>query len=223
MHDLIRRWQAPWGLIRGLPPAERTADALRVRLGLPGREYEVLAYDEGDRVRRLAAEVATAPDPTWLTVFTDRPDQAEIAMKEGGLPPAPYRERFMSIALADQPSATAPAPYEVVIVENGPVIRAEVQLAGGEIAAYGHAAVVDTDVSVHDVRTLDAHQRRGLGRAVMSALAERALAQGGKTAYLTASAEGERLYLTLGWTNLLTMVVGKSEGESVPAPSETVG
>lgn len=210
MDDLIRRWQEPWGVIRGLPPAERTADGLRAKLGLPGRVYEWLVYDSGDRVRRLAAEVAAAPEATWLTVFTDRPDQAELAMTEGGLPPAPYRERFMSIALADHPSAAPPAaPYELEVLHSGQVIRAELRLPDGEVAAYGHAAVIGTDAAVHDVRTLDAHQRRGLGRVVMAALAEHAAAAGATTAYLTASDQGEQLYLALGWTPLFAMLVGK--------------
>ncbi len=209
MEDLIRRWQEPWGVIRGLPPAERTVDGLRAKLGLPGRMYELLVFDEGDRVRRLATEVAAAPEATWLTVFTTRPDSAEVAMKEGGLPPAPYRECFMSIALADHPPAAAPEPYELAVVQNGRVIRAEVRLPDGEIAAYGHAAVNGPDAAVHDVRTFDAHQRRGLGRVVMSALAQHAAAAGATTAYLTASAEGERLYLALGWTNVFAILVGK--------------
>lgn len=209
MEDLIRRWQEPWGVIRGLPPAERTADGLRAELGLPGRMYELLVFDEGDRVRRLATEVAAASEATWLTVFTTRPDSAEVAMKEGGLPPAPYRERFMSIALADHPPAVAPEPYELAVMRNGRVIRAEMRLPDGEIAAYGHAAVNGTDAAVHDVRTFDAHQRRGLGRVVMGALAQHAAAAGATTAYLTASAEGERLYLALGWTSVFAILVGK--------------
>lgn len=209
MEDLIRRWQEPWGAIRGLPPAERTADGLRAKLGLPGRVYELLVFDEGDRVRRLAAETAAASVATWLTVFTTRPESAEVAMKEGGLPPAPYRERFMSIALADHPDAVAPAPYELQVERNGRVIHARLRLPNGEVAAYGHAAVNGPDAAVHDVRTLDEHQRRGLGRVVMAALARHAAADGATTAYLTASAAGERLYLALGWTSLLAMLVGK--------------
>jgi GNAT superfamily N-acetyltransferase len=210
MDDLIRRWQAPWGVIRGLPPADRTADGLRAKLGLPGRVYEWLVYDSGDRVRRLSAEVAAASEPTWLTVFTNRPDQAELAMKEGGLPPAPYRERFMSIALADHPPAPPPAtPYALEVIHSGQVIRVELRLPDGEIAAYGHAATIGPDAAVHDVRTFEAHQRRGLGRVMMAALAEHAAAAGATTAYLTASDQGEQLYLALGWTPVLTMLVGK--------------
>lgn len=62
------------------------------------------------------------------------------------------------------------------------------------LAASGPYGVVDK------VRTRDADQRRGLGRTVMTMLANRALDEGLTTGVLSATEQGRHLYAALGWT-----------------------
>lgn len=59
---------------------------------------------------------------------------------------------------------------------------------------------VDERFAIYDrIVTEPAHQRRGLGRAVMHALQAIARAHGRHANVLVASAQGRALYETLGW------------------------
>ncbi|AZS73665.1 hypothetical protein DDE74_24345 [Streptomyces lydicus] len=49
------------------------------------------------------------------------------------------------------------------------------------------------------IGTEPAHQRRGLGRAVMAALAGRAVERGARQGVLVASPDGRALYEAMGW------------------------
>ena len=70
----------------------------------------------------------------------------------------------------------------------------------GELAASGRLGLVG-DVAIYDrIRVQDAHQRRGLGRALMAALGEAANRAGASRWVLVATPEGRALYETLGWS-----------------------
>ena len=72
--------------------------------------------------------------------------------------------------------------------------------SNGELAASGRLGIVG-DVAIYDrIRVQDAHQRRGLGRALMTALGEAANRAGAARWLLVATPEGRALYETLGWT-----------------------
>ena len=69
----------------------------------------------------------------------------------------------------------------------------------GSVAASGHLAL-DERFAIYDrIVTDPAHQRRGLGRAVMHALQALARAHGRHANVLVATAEGRALYESLGW------------------------
>ncbi len=56
-------------------------------------------------------------------------------------------------------------------------------------------------------------QRRGLGSIVMRSLTSWAVARGADTGILAASADGQKLYGHLGWTNECAMIMLRgSEG-----------
>jgi ribosomal protein S18 acetylase RimI-like enzyme len=192
---VIRRWQPGWGLCRGLPPAEEIDGALRVRHGLPGRAYEIVALDDTS-VDRLAR---TLDDETWLTVPTNDPESVVIALKNAGLQLAGEPERLMTTDLRDHPVRTADPPA-TTRTENG-VIHAEIGAA-----ASGMMGVVGTDAVAHDIRTDPAFRRRGLASVVMSALALAAVEAGATTGLLIASAAGEHLYRSLGWAPVATIL-----------------
>ncbi|MEW2362391.1 GNAT family N-acetyltransferase [Streptomyces huasconensis] len=86
-------------------------------------------------------------------------------------------EWFMTTDLTEHPqhaprrAARARDPY-------GPVTVVSLHDSSGEVAARGTIAVVGTDAIADRGETDAAHRRRGLGRAMMSALAEAAVAQG---------------------------------------------
>jgi GNAT superfamily N-acetyltransferase len=83
------------------------------------------------------------------------------------------------------------------------------------VAARGSIAVVGDDAIADRIETDAAHRRRGLGRAMMSALAEAAVSQGARTGLLIASEEGQRLYSSLGWHHKADVLIAR--GPAVPA------
>nr|WP_272954670.1 GNAT family N-acetyltransferase [Kribbella sandramycini] len=112
----------------------------------------------------------------------------------------------MTRPLAGHPVATAPPAYDVLVVDEGPLIYVHVHAADGSIAAHGMAAVVGTDVVMHDIETEATHRRRGLGRVVMGALVQRGVERGAEHGLLMATEVGTHLYRALGWSTEAILV-----------------
>ena len=218
--ELIRRWLQGWTLARGLPDAEPVGpdptdpEGLRSRCDQPGREVEVFALHADaapDSLPRLAAEVAAvAPRPSWLTVPTRRPDIVETAVKAAGLELLHRAEWLMSTDLTGHPRHAPAAPYRTEVRTDGPVTSVRLYAASGEVAASGTIAVTGADAVADRIETAEAHRRRGLGSALMSALAEAALAQGARTGLLIASQDGQRLYTALGWHHEADVLISRN-------------
>ncbi len=79
-----------------------------------------------------------------------------------------------------------------------------------ELAARGQMVVVGNDVVVDMVWTEPEHRRRGLGRAVMSRLAEEAQKVGATRGLLAASVEGRQLYNSIGWETFAEILVAQT-------------
>jgi GNAT superfamily N-acetyltransferase len=104
---------------------------------------------------------------------------------------------------APLPGGAALAPgYALEIQDHGARTRrahVRVLAADGSLAASGHIAL-DERLAIYDrIVTDPAHQRRGLGRAVMHALQALARAHGRHAGVLVATPEGRALYESLGW------------------------
>ncbi|MFI9064254.1 GNAT family N-acetyltransferase [Streptomyces sp. NPDC053429] len=213
--ELIRRWLNGWTVARALPeaePVESAGDGLRSECDQPGREVEVFALradEEPESLARLAAAVAAARQATWLTVPTLRPDTVEAVVGAAGLELLHRSEWFMTTDLAEHPQHAPAAPYERKVHMEGPVTVVSLHDSRGDVAARGTIAVVGTDAIADRIETDAAHRRRGLGRAMMSALAEAALAQGARTGLLIASEEGQRLYSSLGWRHQADVLIAR--------------
>jgi GNAT superfamily N-acetyltransferase len=69
----------------------------------------------------------------------------------------------------------------------------------GTLAASGHVALGERLATYDRIVTDPAHQRRGLGRAVMHALQALARAHGRHAGVLVATPAGRALYESLGW------------------------
>ncbi|MEV7129057.1 GNAT family N-acetyltransferase [Streptomyces sp. NPDC093260] len=212
---LIRRWLDGWTVARSLPEAEPVGpagDGLRSECDQPGREVEVFALcadEEPESVGRLAAAVATARQVTWLTVPTLRRDAVEAVVGAAGLELVQRSEWFMTTDLTEHPRHAPAAPYEREVRTDGPVTVVSLHDRAGEVAARGTIAVVGGDAIADRIETEAAHRRRGLGRAVMSALAEAAVSQGARTGLLIASQEGRRLYSALGWHHEADVLIAR--------------
>jgi GNAT superfamily N-acetyltransferase len=219
--QLIRRWLDGWTVARSLPEAEPIApagDGLRSPCDQPGREVEVFALradEDPESLARLAAAVAAARQITWLTVPTLRPATAEAVVRAAGLELVHRSEWLMSTDLTEHPQHAPTAPYEPEVRTEGPVTIVSLHVPSGEAAARGTIAVVGGDAIADRIETDPAHRRRGLGRAMMSALAEAAVSQGARTGLLIASEEGQRLYSSLGWHREADVLIAR--GPVVPA------
>ncbi|MEU3600174.1 GNAT family N-acetyltransferase [Streptomyces sp. NPDC006798] len=214
--ELIRRWLHGWTTARALPAAEPAGpdgDGLRSECHQPGREVEVFALRADgapDSLTRLAAAVAGASRPTWLTVPTRRPDTVESAVRAAGLDVLHRSEWLMATDLTGHPSHRPTAPYAPEVRTEGPVTVVSLRAADGTVAARGTIAVVGPDAVADRIETEPAHRRRGLGRVVMSTLAETAVSQGARTGLLIASEEGQRLYASLGWHHEADVLIARS-------------
>ncbi|MEV8071314.1 GNAT family N-acetyltransferase [Streptomyces sp. NPDC085995] len=221
---LIRRWLDGWTVARSLPEAELVepaGDGLRSKCDQPGRKVEVFALradEEPESVARLATAVATARQVTWLTVPTLRPDTVEAVVGAAGLELVQRSEWLMTTDLTEHPQHEPAAPYEREVRTEGPVTVVSLHAPSGEVAARGTIAVVGGDAIADRIETDAAHRRRGLGRAVMSALAEAAVSQGARTGLLIASQEGQRLYSALGWRHEADVLIARGPvGQSLTA------
>lgn len=102
------------------------------------------------------------------------------------------------------PSLTIAPPdqcdgYFVAVTGAGNVLIAMAVTRSGDIVAGGRVALVG-DIAVFDqISTQEAHQRKGLGSAVMRALENEAADRGAARGILVATDAGCALYLTLGW------------------------
>ncbi|MCG6500002.1 GNAT family N-acetyltransferase [Kitasatospora sp. A2-31] len=211
----MRRWLNGWTVARSLPEAEPVGlagDGLRSECDQPGREVEVFALradEEPASLARLATAVAAARQTTWLTVPTLRPDAVEAVVRAAGLELLHRSEWLMTTDLTGHPQHAPAAPYACEVRTEGPVTVVSLHDPSGEVAARGVIAVVGADAIADRIETEPAHRRRGLGRAMMSALAQAAVAQGARTGLLIASEEGQRLYSSLGWHHEADVLIAR--------------
>ncbi|MDV9173429.1 GNAT family N-acetyltransferase [Streptomyces sp. W16] len=212
---LIRRWLDGWTVARSLPeaePVEPAGDGLRSKCDQPGREVEVVALradEDPESLARLAAAVAAERQTTWLTVPTLRPGTAEAIVRAAGLELLHRSEWFMTTDLTEHPQHAPAAPYECQLRTEGPVTVVSLHAPSGEVAARGSIAVVGGDAIADRIETDAAHRRRGLGRAMMSALAEAAVSRGARTGLLIASEDGQHLYSALGWRHKADVLIAR--------------
>lgn len=98
---------------------------------------------------------------------------------------------------------TRPLPegYRMALHRSGPVTRASVIAPDGDLAANGCAAETPDAFVFDRIETAQDHRRKGLGVAVMVALAS-ARRSVTTPQLLVATEDGRQLYARLGWTVL---------------------
>ncbi len=119
---------------------------------------------------------------------------------------------FMTATAAVVDTRPLPEGYRMALHRVGPVTRALVIAADGDLAASGCAAET-ADAFVYDrIETAQDHRRKGLGVAVMGALASarRSLTT---PQFLVATEDGRQLYARLGWTVLAPFATATIPGD----------
>ncbi|HEX4816924.1 MAG TPA: GNAT family N-acetyltransferase [Nonomuraea sp.] len=192
----VRAWVDGWVISRNAPRPVRVPWGLRVDVGLPGHVARHIVPAPTPDVLRLLTRTLTAPG-TWLKLCA--PAEAVAPL----LPPTwtiKDREFMMTAPLTRVPAPPAPPGYTLTVTTRAGVTAARLFTAAGEVAARGQFAVAGRSAVVDQVETAAGHRRRGLGTAVMKTIAAAAAARGARTGVLVATAEGQALYETLGWT-----------------------
>lgn len=192
--DVASAWAKGWTLTRDKASPVSTGYGCKIDLGLPDHlERHVVVDFDAPLVRELAGGLRTPG--TWLKVCAAAEDVAPL-LHERWQVQAP--EYLMAVVLG-MDTAVAPEGYRLVVSNVGAVIEVEVRDLQGELAARGRAAHNGGFATFDQIVTEPAHQRRGLGRLVMAALGNYAIAQGATLGVLVATDQGRALYQTLGW------------------------
>jgi GNAT superfamily N-acetyltransferase len=215
LRETVIAWELGWAASRDLPPAHPVAGGLRVECRQQLRDVEIFALDaddDPDSLTRLAAMLHAETSPAWLTVATREPDRAAATLQAAGLEFFSRAEALMAIDLPHQPVRAVAAPYRLRTEVTGPVVHVSVDAADGSEAAHGYAGLTGPDAVADRILTAPEHRRRSLGAAVMTALADAAIAAGATRGLLIGSAEGQALYRSLGWSTVADVLIAKLPG-----------
>ncbi|WP_331728232.1 GNAT family N-acetyltransferase [Streptomyces sp. NBC_00158] len=200
----VHAWVHGWTVSRGAADPVPTPWGFTIDVGLPGHVVRHVLPTADEAAVRKITENPAAPG-TWVKAPAP-PEEFEswlgpgwsLAGGPGFLMTAPPHA-----ARAGAGPAIA-AGYRLDTWTRGGVARALVRTAEGAFAARGQAGIAGPAFAVDQVETDPAHQRRGLGRVVMHALAA---GQGAREGVLVATPEGRALYERMGW-QLLAPLTG---------------
>ncbi|TMS00073.1 GNAT family N-acetyltransferase [Nonomuraea basaltis] len=165
-------------------------------VGLPGHVARHIVAAPTPGILRHLTTTLTTPG-TWLKLCA--PAEAVAPL----LPPAwalKDAEHMMTVPLTRVAPPQAPPGYTLAVTTRAGVTAARLLTAAGEIAARGQFAVAGSTAVVDQVETAANHRRRGLGTVIMRTLTASAASLGARSGVLVATAEGQALYQTLGWT-----------------------
>lgn len=192
--DDIVRFAIGWSKTRGVPAPIVEGTVLRVEVGLPDQHRRYVFTQAPSGMAAVAAGIS-AP-----LVHLKAPIAADIVR---ALLPGHWHveQTGTMMTLARLPTARAGLAdgYTLKLTEQDGVLAAKIIDPFGAQAARGLLTIID-GVALHDRIIVDeAHRRRGLGKAVMTALGAAAAEHGGRRGILAATEMGRALYTKLGW------------------------
>ncbi|GAA3568997.1 hypothetical protein GCM10022419_057270 [Nonomuraea rosea] len=206
----VRAWVDGWVISRQTPAPVREPWGLRVDVGLPGHVARHIVPDPTPVTIERLTGVLTIPG-TWLKLCAPAAAVAPLLPERWSVKDLEF---MMTTSLAigatarTAPASRAyahqrpepPAGYTLAVTTRAGVTVARLLTAAGEVAARGQYAMAGRTAVVDKVETASGHRRRGLGTVIMRTLTTTAAAAGAHTGVLVATAEGQALYETLGWT-----------------------
>lgn len=196
-HHVVEQWLATWVHIRGVEISRIDGWPL-VHVGSTSRETELVTFDPGletwdGLLRHVAGDpramlTVAAPD---VREYVSAPSPADIRVDRDD-------ETLMSAALVDLPIPPLPAGLTSRWDEAPHRVTYTLE-SDASVAAVGTVGVLGQVATFDGVETMPAFRRQGVGRHVMTALTAHAMRHGATHGVLAASAQGRRLYTTLGW------------------------
>ena len=196
-YELVELWITTWSHTRGLETSVVDGWPL-VHVRSRTRESELICIDPGPAAFADLFQYIDGDARAMLTVIGG--DVSPYMALE--LPPGVRVDREDETLMA-----TTFAPIEVPPLDPELTARWDIQdhrttyvvESGDRVAAEGTMGILDEVAAFDAVETTPAFQRRGLGRHVMATLTAYALESGARRGVLAASAQGRRLYESLGW------------------------
>jgi len=194
--ELLLAWLTGRSLARGLP--QPAAEFGGFRIDTKG-EKEVCRWVFASITEGLKELGRSIREPRYLLKLCGTAYELADALPPGWRI-TDSRWFMRSDGIAQTPGAV-PTGYRLKHYLDGPVVRVEITTEGGDLAASGHAAETAYAFVYDRIETIPQHRRRGLARAVMAALGS-CRQSSSVQQLLVATAEGEKLYSSLGWRKL---------------------
>jgi len=197
-HEIFMAWIRGWAHSREAPPPVAHADGFRIEVGLPQQAARFVFPHRSPALRELGETIA---QPWVFLKACATSDELRALL------PAHWRieDQHWMMTCDARPfpgGAGVPAGYVLHVEDDSARTgRAHVRIDApdGTPAASGHVGLHDPLAIYDRIVTDPAHQRRGLGRAVMHALQALARAHGRHAGALVATDQGRALYESLGW------------------------
>lgn len=196
--DLIARWADAWAISRGAAMPVARDGGLYIHVDQPDQVGRYLfARLDADAIRPLATSIDR---PLLYLKVCASADMVRPLLPPGWEIATPgYMMTAPLSVMLDRPAAV-PTEFEIRITCEHSITFAHIDDASGEEAACGRIVAVDGLIVFDRIRTAEHYQRRGLGSAIMRALAAEARQSGIKDAMLCATPAGRELYTSLGWS-----------------------
>jgi len=189
-----KAWAMGWTLTRSKTSPVAQTYGCKIDLGLPEHLERHVVFDF-DAATLLGLTRSLQTPGTWLKVCAP-PEMVTPLLRDNWQVQAP--EYLMAAALKDT-AVGAHDGYRLSLSTAGTVSDAELRDMDGQLAARGRVAHSGGIATFDQIITEPAHQRRGLGRVLMAALGNLAIAQEARVGVLVATEQGRFLYQTIGW------------------------
>jgi len=192
--SLVEGWISARSLCRGLPLPAADHGGWRVETGTEAEIRRYVFAASSPSLSDLAYEIFESR--IFLKLCGSQAEMRELLPERWRIEPTIF---MMTCGTLPQSSSALPPGYTLDLSTTGRVTEARILSPCGELAASGHAAE-SHGVFIYDRIVVEPdHRRRGLGKALMTALAA-ARRSSTSRPVLVATAAGEALYRTLGWT-----------------------
>ena len=192
--ELVEIWVQGWALTREVAPPLPVPGGWRIEVGLADQVRRFVYPDASEAVADRARAIEQPFEP--IKVATSADALRPLLDDRWTFGPPGYM-------MTRDPHPAPPcdvSPYRLTLEAVADKLTlATILTPADELAASGRVGLVG-DVAIYDrIRVHDAHQRRGLGRALMIALGDVANRAGAARWVLVATPEGRGLYEALGW------------------------